>query len=111
MADNAILLGQIADASGGSADTALVTVPALTNTVVSSVVVCNRASTATTFRIAANDGGAASVTKDWLYYDVTLPANDTFIATIGVTLETGDTIRVTAGAATVTFNAFGIESA
>ena len=108
MADNAKLLGQTADASS---EVDLYTVPGATSTVVSSVVVCNRSATATTFRIYVADAGAAASNEQYLYYDVALPGNDTFIATIGVTLEATDVLRVLSGNANVTFNAFGIESA
>lgn len=107
MADTAILLGQTADASS---EISLYTVPGATNTVVSSVVVCNRGSTATTFRISVRDGGGATANQDFLHFDVPIAGNDTFIATIGATLEATDVIRVLSGNANVSFNAFGIES-
>lgn len=109
MADAAKLLGQSAPAATTEID--LYTVPAVTSTVVSSIVVCNRSATATTFRIYVADAGAAAANLQYLYYDVAIPGNDTFIATIGATLETTDVLRVFAGSANLTFNAFGIESA
>ena len=108
MADLAILLGQVGDAS---TEATLYTVPASTNTTVSSIVVCNRGAADTTFRIAVNDGGGATANQDYLFFDVPLPGNDTFIATIGGTLEATDTIKVLSGNANVSFNAFGVESA
>lgn len=108
MADLAKLLGQSAPAA--TTETDLYTVPAVTNTTVSSVVVCNRGASATTFRISIADGGGATANKDYLYYDVAIPAFDTFIATIGATLEATDKIKVYAGNGNLSFNAFGIES-
>jgi hypothetical protein len=108
MADLAKLLGQSAPAA--TTETDLYTVPAVTNTTVSSVVVANRGSSATTFRISVADAGAATTNKDYLYFDISIPAFDTFIATIGATLEATDKIRVFAGNANLSFNAFGIES-
>jgi hypothetical protein len=46
----------------------------------------------------------------YLYYDVTLAGNDTFIATIGITLATTDVVSVYATLATLSFNLFGQES-
>jgi Fe-S cluster assembly iron-binding protein IscA len=73
--------------------------------------VCNRSATATTFRISVAPAGAADATSHYLYYDTALDGNDTFIATIGITVATTDKIRVYAGAATLTFSAFGVEVA
>lgn len=74
--------------------TAAYTVPALTSTVVSSLVVCNQSATATTFRIAIQPAGAAIEPKHYIYYDVILAGNDTFIATIGLTLGATDVVSV-----------------
>ena len=110
MADNARLLGQVAPAATTETDLYTVTAP-VTGTVVSSVVVCNRGATATTFRIGIRDGGVGVLQdQDYLYFDISIPANDTFIATIGATIETLHEIKVFAGNANLTFTAFGIES-
>jgi hypothetical protein len=85
------------------------TVPAATSAVVSSIVICNRGGTETSIRISVAVGGAANDNKQYLYYDLPLPANDTFIATIGVTLAATDVIRVYAADAQVSFNIFGVE--
>ena len=70
---------------------------------------CNRGGTATTFRLSVAAAGAADATKQYLYYDVSLPANDTFTATVGITLATTDVLRAYAGSANVSVNAFGVE--
>ena len=46
---------------------------------------------------------------DSLYYDLPLAANDTFAATLGVTLGTTDKVRVYASTANLSFNLFGQE--
>ncbi len=107
MADSPKLLGQ--QAPGATTETDLYTVPGGVAVTVSSIVVCNRGGTATTFRISVSDNGAATTNKDYIYFDVTVPANDTFVATIGVTLESTDKIRVYAGNANLSFSAYGIE--
>lgn len=88
--------------------TDLYTVPAATNTVVSSVVVCNTSATPTTFRIAVAPLGAVDALSQYLYYDLTIAGNDTFIATIGMTLIATDKVRVYAAAATLTFTMFAV---
>lgn len=102
------VLGQ--QAPSAATLTTLYTVPALTSTVVSSLVVANRSATATTFRIAIRPAGAAIANQHYLYYDVSIQGNDTFIATIGVSLATTDVISVYNTLATVSFNAFGQEN-
>ena len=102
------VLGQ----SNPSATTAttLYTVPSSTSTVVSTLSVCNRSATATTFRIAIRPAGATLDNAHYLYYDVAIPGNDSFLATVGLSLATTDVITVYAGAATLTFTAFGQEN-
>lgn len=85
------------------------TVPAVTSATISSIVVANRSATPTSFRISIAVGGAADNNKQYLYYDVVIPANDTFVSTTGVTLATTDVVRVYATLATLSFNIFGVE--
>jgi len=89
--------------------TTLYTVPASTQTVSSSIVVCNTSNVATTFRIAIRPGGAAIANKHYIYYDMPINGNDTFIATIGISLATTDIVSVYATLATLSFNLFGQE--
>ena len=53
--------------------------------------------------------GAANNNDQYLYYDTAIPANDTFVATIGLTLGAADVIRVYATLATLTFQVHGVE--
>jgi hypothetical protein len=101
------ILGQVSPSA--TTETALYTVPASTSTVCSSISICNRGSAQTTFRISVSAAGGATANKDFLYYDVTLAGNDTFIATIGVTLATTDIIRVYSGNSNLSFQIWGTE--
>lgn len=89
--------------------TTIYTVPAATATVISSLTVCNRGS-ATSFRIAIRPAGAALSNEHYLYFDVAIPANDTFIATVGLTLATTDVVTVYATDASLSFSLFGQET-
>lgn len=102
------ILGQVAPLA--TTETVLFTVPAATVAVVSSIVICNRSAVVVTFRVSASLGGGATATKDYLYYDVLLPPNDTFIATVGITLAAADVMRVYASTANLSFNLFGEET-
>jgi hypothetical protein len=76
---------------------------------VSSIVICNQG-VAGTFRISIAVAAAADATKQYLYYDIPIDANDTFVATIGATLAATDLIRCYASHANMSFNVFGLET-
>ena len=101
------ILGQSAPSATTSTD--LYTVPSATQTVVSSIVVCNRDSAAATYRISAASAGAALANAQYIAYDVTVGGNDSTIITIGATLGATDKIRVYASTANLTFTAYGSE--
>lgn len=90
-------------------NTTLYTVPAATSTVVSTVTVCNQASTAGTFRIAIRPAGASIAAQHYIAYDTPIAANDTIALTLGITLATTDVMTVYASSATMSFSAFGSE--
>jgi hypothetical protein len=89
--------------------TTLYTVPSSTQSVVSTIAICNTTSSATTYRVAVRPAGATAATQHYIAYDASLPANDTVTLTLGVTLAATDVISVYAGAASVAFAAFGVE--
>lgn len=107
MADAYKILAQLVPSA--TTLTTLYTVPAATSTAISSIVVCNRGTSGTTFRISVAVAGAADATKQYLYYDVNLPGGNSFVATIGISMATTDLIRVYAGNANLSFNLFGVE--
>jgi hypothetical protein len=109
MATTYKVLGQ----SNPSATTAttLYTVPSATQTVVSTVTICNQAATAATYRIAVRVAGASLSASQYIAYDVSLPANASDTLTLGLTLNATDVITVYASTATMSFAAFGSEIA
>lgn len=109
MADTSKVLGQLNPSATTLTD--LYTVPALTTAVVSGICVANTNSTAASFRISIAVAGAANNIKQYLYYDLPINGNDTFIVTTGITLGAADVIRVYASNTNLVFNAFGIETA
>ena len=86
--------------------TAIYTVPAATSAICSTITVCNQSSVATAFRISVAPAGAADATSQYLYYDVAIPGNDTFAATLGFALATTDVVRVYNTLATLSFSLF-----
>lgn len=107
MAETPKVLGQSNPIAATLTD--VYTVPSSTVAVISTITVANRSSVDTTFRIAVSPAGAAISDEHYIYYDTTIPGNDTFATTIGISLEATDVIRVRATLATVSFNVFGIE--
>ncbi len=108
MADALKILGQ----SNPSAATltTLYTVPASTSAVGSTIIVANRSTVATSFRIACRLAGASISDEMYIYYDVQIPGNETFAGTIGLALATTDVVSVYATLATLSFNLFGQET-
>ena len=91
--------------------TSLYTVPASTSTVVSTITVCNQASSAATFRIAVRPAAAVLAAEHYIVYGATVAASDTTTLTLGLTLATTDVVTVYASSATLSFNAYGSEIA
>ena len=90
--------------------TALYTVPASTEAIVSTITIANQ-TTAGTYRLAVRPDGETLAAKHYLAYDVAIPANSTHTYTMGVTLNAADVITVYASSASQSFNAFGSEIA
>lgn len=107
MANTYKILGQVSPAA--TTETDLYTVPGATSAVVSSIVVCNRENQVATFNISISQGGAATAVKDYIYYSVVIPSNDTFVASIGITLATTDKVRVYSSNGLLSFSLFGSE--
>ena len=101
------VLGQSAPAA--TTATTLYTVPAATETVVSTIVVANRAATAATYRLAVRLNGATLANQHYIAFDVTIAANDSVALTMGLTLDPAEVLEVYASNANLSFSAFGSE--
>lgn len=84
-------LGQAAPLPGSLTD--IYTVPAGTNTVISSIVVANRTSAPMLFRLSHAINGAADTVSQYMYYDRIVGPNDTYAITLGIGMSSGDVIR------------------
>lgn len=78
-------------------------------TVVSTIAICNRGATSSTYRISVRENGAADASKQYLVFDTTIPSTSTITYTLGITLRTGDAIYILASTGNLSFNAFGSE--
>ena len=78
---------------------------------VSTMVVCNRGASATTFRLSHAPAGAADAVGQYFAYDVAIAANTMVPFTMGVCLATTDVLRAYAGNANLTVVVWGEEQA
>lgn len=105
------ILGQSAPAA--TTVTTLYTVPSAKEAVVSSISIANLAASDATFRIILQPSADVSATildKQYFAKDITVGASDTTVITVGITLATGDAIKVYGSTATIAFQAFGSEA-
>ena len=86
----------------------LYTVPGSTQTIVSTLSVCNQG-VSTTYRVAVRPAGATLDPKHYIIYENPLNANTSVLLTLGLTLAATDVVSVYAGTANVSFNLFGSE--
>ncbi len=88
---------------------ALYTVPASTQSVCSTLGICNTGFAATTYRVSVRPAGAALADKHYLVYDAIINANDSVLLTLGITLAATDVVTVYAVNGAVAFSLFGAE--
>lgn len=107
MAETRKILGQSNPAA--TTLTALYTVPANTQAVVSTLRMVNIGVVDATVRVTTAVGGAALDPEQYQYFDLLLPVANPFGVTEGWTLSAGDVIRVYASTNDVAFTAYGVE--
>ena len=107
MATSYKVLGQ--SAPSATTNTDVYTVPSARESVISTIVIANRAATAGTFRLAVRPNGEAIADQHYLGYDVPIAANDSTTLTLGLTLDATDVITFYASSASMSVNVFGSE--
>ena len=85
------------------------TVPAATETVISTIILANLDSSANTFRISLRPDGASQADQHYIAYDVPIAANDSTTLTLGITLNAADVVTVYCSSADMTVSIFGTE--
>jgi len=98
------------NAPAGTTLTDVYTAPAGNGVVVSTITVCNRNATASTFRLSIAPAAAADANSQYVYYDQVIDANETFACTFGITLAPTDVVRFKQPATGLTCQGFGVES-
>jgi hypothetical protein len=112
MANALKVLGQFTSGATGSLQT-LYTVPGATSTTISSIAVCNQNNSVIAFSVTINSVVLAKGDQ-YLYGGnvaggLELSGPNTFTATLGITLATGDVVKVQTDTTNVTFQLFGVE--
>lgn len=109
MATTYKVLGQVNPSA--TTATTLYTCPSATQTIISTISVCNLSSSAATYRIAVRPNGATLANEHYIVYGATVPASDSTMLTVGLTVDASDVITVYASTSNLVFNAFGSEIA
>ena len=87
-------------------------VPAATEAVVSTITVCNQTASNASYSLmvmASSEFNAAAPTATYIVRGATVPASDTIILTIGLTVNAGSVIAANTNNASISFAAFGSE--
>lgn len=109
MAQTYKVLGQVA--STGVANYTLYTVPSGTQSVISTISVCNAGSSSTTYRIAVRPSGETLAQKHYIAYDAAINQYDSTLLTLGISLSGTDVITGYSAGSGLVFNLFGVEIA
>lgn len=98
-------------APSATTNTDIYTVGSSTETVISTIFVCNRSAAPATYRIAVRPNGASLANQHYIAYDVTVGASDSTTITSGITMDAADVLTVYASTANLSFSVFGSETA
>lgn len=97
-------------APSATTNTDIYTVPASSETVISTIFVCNRSASPATYRIAVRPNGATLASQHYIAFDVTVGASDSTTITSGITMDAADVLTVYASTANLSFSVFGSEN-
>ena len=101
------VLGQV---SPPASMTVLYTVPTgVVSTIVSTLMACNSATQGAYISVRVAINGVADDPSQAIYNQVYLAPNETFAATMGITMDTSDVIRCASSLSGVSFTLFGTE--
>ena len=97
--------------SAPSATTAtdVYTVGSGVETVISTIIIANRAASAGTFRLSVRPNGATQTNAMYCAYDVPVAANDSTTLTLGITMDAADVLTVYCSSADMSVSVFGTE--
>ena len=82
----------------------LYTVPSATQAVISNIHACNLGGTSASIRVAVRPDGASIADQNYLFYGLTITANDTVEFGHGITMDASDVLSVWSSSGSVSFN-------
>ena len=101
------VLGQVAPSA--TTHTTIYTCPSNTQTIISSLIICNRSATARTYRISVRPNNASLSNEHYIAFDVPIASNDSTALSLGISIDSGDVVSVYASTADLSFNLYGCE--
>jgi len=101
------VLAQSAPSAATATD--VYTVGSGVETVISTIIIANRAATAGSFRLSVRPNGGTQTNAMYCAYDVPVAANDSTTLTLGITVDAADVITVYCSSADMSINIFGTE--
>ena len=101
------VLAQSAPSAATATD--VYTVGSGVETVISTIIIANRAASAGTFRLSVRPNGGTQTNAMYCAYDVPVAANDSTTLTLGITVDAADVITVYCSSADMSVNIFGTE--
>jgi len=101
------VLAQSAPAATSATD--VYTVGSGIETVISTIIIANRAGTAGSFRLSVRPNGASQTDAMYCAYDVPIAGNDSTTLTLGITMDAADVLTAYCSSADMSINVFGTE--
>ena len=101
------VLAQSAPSAATATD--VYTVGSGVETVISTIIIANRAATAGSFRLSVRPNGGTQTNAMYCAYDVPVAANDSTTLTLGLTMDAADVLTVYCSSADMSINVFGTE--
>ena len=106
MTQTAKILGQLI--GGGGSPNQIYTAPSSTQAVISTIMVCNIQTDDQIYLMAIPNGDSPS--NQFIIYNLDVPANQAYVLTAGLTLNTGDSIYGYSTNGNCVFTIFGMEN-
>tara|TARA_R110001599_G_scaffold154923_1_gene340625 strand:+ start:361 stop:693 length:333 start_codon:yes stop_codon:yes gene_type:complete len=85
------------------------TVPSNTETVISTISICNRGSTATTYTFGVRVDGEFYDNKQYIAYNAPIQPYESIFLTLGVTMDAGDIFLAMSTSGNLSLSLFGSE--
>lgn len=102
------ILGQVSTGSGSLSR--LYQVPKFKKAAINGIVVCNGSGADSSFSVSVAKNGEMNQTKQYLFSGTLIPANESFLTDLNLSLGPLDEVRCASGGNLISFNLFGIES-